>query len=506
MSVHDTRPRRGLLYVLTPLAAALILAGCASTRGLQPSGRALDADSLEAKRSLAAADLSPAQFPQRDWWTAFGDAQLNGLIDEALAGSPSLDAADARVRQAVAQAGLADAARKPTLGASAQYSGAHLPETLAPEPIGGKYLGADVLMLSFKYSPDLWGGKRARWQAALGQSRAAEVEAQAARLTLSSNIARSYVSLAQAFEAQDVAKAEKQRSDKLLGLGQQRVKAGLDNQLQIRNAQSASASADQQIQAAQQQIDAARNALAALLGKGPDRGLAIARPALLAGNAAGVPDVLPSELLGHRPDVVAARWRVEASSHGIKAAKADFYPTVNLSAIVGLATAHLSDLFTSQARLYQGGPAISMPIFDGGRLRNELAGSDADYDLAVANYNQSLVGALREVADAVQSSRSLDGQLASAQQARDAAQQAWQIASSRYRAGLGTQIDVLTAQRPLLQLDQQLTTLRAQRLAARIDLDRALGGGLQLSPPDPVAATVPDATSDNNAIAKAPTP
>ncbi|MBM7094053.1 TolC family protein, partial [Streptomyces sp. S12] len=98
-------------------------------------------------------------------------------------------------------------------------------------------------------------------------------EAQAARLTLSSNIARSYVSLAQSFEAQDVAKAEKLRSDKLLGLGQQRVKAGLDNQLQIRNAQSASASADQQIQAAQQQIDAARNALAALLGKGPDRGL-----------------------------------------------------------------------------------------------------------------------------------------------------------------------------------------------------------------------------------------
>lgn len=506
MSVNDTRPRRGLHYVLAPLAAALILAGCASTRGLQPSGRALDADSLQARRSLAANDLSAARFPQRDWWTGYGDAQLDALIAEALAGAPSLDAADARVRQAVAQAGLADAARKPTVGASAQYSGAHLPETLAPEPVGGKYLGADVLMLNFKYSPDLWGGKRARWQAALGQSRAAEVEAQAARLTLSSNIARSYVSLAQAFAAQDVAKDEQQRSQKLLALGQQRVKAGLDNQLQIRNAQSASASAEQQIQAAQQQIDAARNALAALLGKGPDRGLEIARPSLLAKSAVGVPAVLPSELLGHRPDVVAARWRVEASSHGIKAAKADFYPSVNLSAIVGLATGHLSDLFSSQARLYQGGPAISMPVFDGGRLRNELASSDAEYDLAVADYNQSLVGALREVADAVQSSRSLADQLVSAQQARDAAQQAWQIATTRYRAGLGTQIDVLTAQRPLLQLDQQLTALRAQRLAAQIDLDRALGGGLPLSSPDPVAATVPDASSDNNAIAKASTP
>ncbi|MEH6416978.1 efflux transporter outer membrane subunit [Pseudomonas sp. CGJS7] len=504
MSRPDTRPRRGLLYVLTPLAAALILAGCASTHGLQPAGRALDADSLKAQRSLA--DVSAAAFPRRDWWTALGDAQLNGLIDEALAGTPSLDAADARVRQAVAQAGLADAARKPTLGGTAQYSGVQLPETLAPGDIGGKYMGADVLMLSFKYSPDLWGGKRARWQAALGQTRAAEVEAQAARLTLSSNIARAYVSLAQSFEALDVAKAEKDRSERLLGLGQQRVKAGLDNQLQIRNAQSASASADQQIQSAQQQIDATRNALAALLGKGPDRGLDIARPTLLAAKGPAVPAVLPSELLGHRPDVVAARWRVEASSHGIKAAKADFYPTVNLSAIVGLATGHLSDLFSSDAALLQGGPAISMPIFDGGRLRSQLAESDAEYDLAVANYNQSLVGALREVADALQSSRSLDGQLASAQQARDAAQQAWQIASTRYRAGLGTQLDVLSAQRPLLQLDQQLAGLRAQRYAAQIDLDRALGGGLELASPDPVAATVPNASSNNTVIAKAPTP
>jgi len=507
MSRHDSRPRRGLPFVLAPLAAALILAGCASSRGLAPEGRALDPDTLVAQRSFADAALSEAAFPRADWWAAFGDAQLNALIDEALAGNPGLDAADARVRQAIAQAGLADAARKPTLGASAQYSGLQLPETVAPEPIGGKYSGVEVLSLSFKYSPDLWGGHRARWQAALGQARAAEVEAQAARLTLSSNLARNYVSLAQAFEAQDVAQAEKRRAEQLLALGRQRVKAGLDNQLQIRNAESASAAADQQIQSAQQQIDALRNALAALLGQGPDRGLAIARPAALSAQAPAVPTVLPSELLGHRPDVVAARWRVEAASHGIESAKAEFYPTVNLSAIAGLASGGLSDLFTRDALLIQGGPAISLPIFDGGRLRNQLAGRDADYDLAVANYNQSLVGALREVADALQAARSLDGQLASAQQARDAAQQAWQIASTRYRAGLGTQLDVLAAQRPLLQLDQQLAGLRAQRLAASIELDRALGGGLPVQAPDPVAPLSERADSSSiHAIAKAPTP
>jgi NodT family efflux transporter outer membrane factor (OMF) lipoprotein len=479
----------------TALAVALIVTGCASSRGLAPEGRPLEADSLQAQRSLSDVAVSDAAFPAQDWWTSLGDAQLNGLIDEALQGTPSLDAADARVRQAIAQAGLADAERKPTLGASAQYSGVQIPETIAPEPLGGSYQGVGLLSLSFKYTFDLWGGEKARWQAALGQQRAAEVDAQAARLTLSSNIARAYVALAQAFDANDVAKADHDRASRLLDLGRQRVAAGLDNQLQIRQAESAVASAQQQIQASEHEVETTRNAIAALLGKGPDRGRDITRPTVLTAATPQLPSVLPSELLGHRPDVVASRWRVEAAQHGIKASKAAFYPTINLSALAGVAAGNLGDLFSSDALLAQGGPAISLPIFDGGRLRNNLASSDATYDLAVANYNQSLVGALREVADAVHSARSLDAQIVSATQARDAAQAAWDIATSRYKAGLGTQLDVLAAQRPLLESDRQLTVLRAQRLAASIDLDRALGGGLVLP--------TPNSESD---IAKASTP
>lgn len=480
MELTSTGPRSGLKPVLSALAFAVLLAGCASSRGLAPEDRPLDADSLQAQRSLSGVAVSDAAFPRQDWWTSLGDAQLDALIAEALQGTPSLDAADARVRQAIAQAGLADAARKPTLGASAQYSGLQLPETVAPEPLGGSYQGVGLLSLNFKYTFDLWGGEKAKWQAALGQARAAEVDAQAARLTLSSGIARAYVALAQAFAANDVAKADHERATRLLELGRQRVAAGLDNQLQIRNAESAVASAEQQMQATEHEIETTRNALAALLGKGPDRGRDIVRPAVLSAATPTIPSVLPSELLGHRPDVVAARWRVEAAQRGIDASRAAFYPTINLSAMAGLAAGNVGDLFGSDALLLQGGPAISLPIFDGGRLRNQLANSDAGYDLAVASYNQALVGALREVADALHSARSLDGQIASATQARDAAQSAWDIATSRYRAGLGTQLDVLAAQRPLLELDRQLTVLRAQRLAASIDLDRALGGGLAL--------------------------
>jgi len=490
-------PRR--LHSPLALALTMLVAACASTHGLEPQGRLLDGDSLATSRSFAGA-RSDAGFPQQDWWKAFGDPQLDALIAEALAGTPSLEAADARVRQAIAQAGLAEAAGKPTLGATAQYSGVQIPETVAPAPIGGDYVGVTLVGLQFKYSPDIWGGQRARTQAALGQARAAEVEAQAARLSLSANIAHAYVSLAQAYEAADTAKADEDRASHLLELGRQRVKAGLDNQLQIRNAETAVASAQQQAEAARQQIDASRNALAALLGKGPDRGLDIARPSLLSASAPGVPAVVPSELLGHRPDVVAARWRVEAARHGIKASKAEFYPSVNLSALVGVAAGNLSDLFSSDALLAQGGPAVSLPIFDGGRLRNNLAKSDADYDLAVAAYNQSLVGALREVGDALQASRSLDAQLASAGRAQESAQAAWHLATARYKAGLGTQLDVLNAQRPLLQIDQQLAALRAQRLAAAIDLDRALGGGLAF------AAPPADVLQDTNDITRASTP
>ncbi len=467
------------------VALAVMLAGCASTHGLAPEGHLADANQLSAARSFGA--FSPADFPSKVWWTAFGDPQLDALVAQALNGTPTLDVADARLRQAIAQAGLADSARKPQVGVGAQYSGIRIPETVAPAPLGGAYTGVVLLNLQLKYDPDFWGVRRAKWQAALGQAHAAQVDAQAARVALASNVVSTYITLAQAFAAQDVAVADKDRASHLLSLAGQRVKAGLDSQLPVRQAEGGVASATQQVEAAQQHIAAARNALAALLGKGPDAGLAITRPTVLTAPAPGVPAVLPSELLGHRADVVAARWRVEAASQGIRASKAAFYPTVNLSGMLGLASGGLADLFSNKALLVQGGPAISLPIFDGGGLRNQLAKSDADSDLAVADYNQILVSALQQVADALQSARSLDAQIASVQRAQASANAAWQLAQIRYRAGLATQLDVLVAQQPLLQSEQQLAALHAQRLGATVDLDRALGGGLDLASPNPPA-------------------
>lgn len=485
MTIASNQPRRNRNRGQAPvlfLAAAMALAGCASTRGLAPASAPLDADSLATGRSLDA--QAAATFPSVEWWRAFQDPQLDALVDEALAGTPSLAAADARARQASAQAGLANAVRKPTLGASVRATGVQVPETLVEPPMGGDFNASTAVTLDFAYAPDLWGGQRAKYEAAVGEARAAAIDAQAARLALAANVASTYIALGAAFDALDAAEAEAARTGALAALEKQRVDAGIDNAGLLRQQQAAIASARQQAQAATQRIAALRNALAALLGAGPDRGLSIARPALdLA--APAVPDVLPSELLGHRPDVVAARWRVEAASRGIDNARAAFRPSVNLTALVGLAAPDLGDLFGSDALLAFGGPALSLPIFEGGALRAQLQDRNASYDLAVAAYDQALVGGLREVADAVQALRALDAQLASVDEARAAAAKAFEIASDRHRAGLGNRLDVLVVQQPLLQLDQQRASLRAQRLQAAVELDRALGGGLDFDAPPP---------------------
>ena len=481
-----------LSSALSAALAGLLLAGCASTHGLAPESAPRDPDTLTVAETFRGT-MTAATWPRQDWWTAFGDPQLDALMREALARSPSLDIADARVRKAGSDAGLADEARRAGMKASAQYSGAYLPESLVPEAFGGgKYLGVELIDVGFAYAPDLWGGKRARWESAVGKLHATEVDAQQARLLLSANIVRTYVALDQAYAAQALARRERERAQAALDLARKRVRAGLDNTQPMRLAESAVASANQQNDAAQQQIDALRNALATLAGQGPDRGLRIEAPHLSSAEAPALPSLLPSELLGHRPDVVAARWRVEAAARGIDEKKAEFYPSVNLTAMAGIATNKLSDLFDGKSAFATGGPAISLPIFNGKRLRAQLAGSNADYDVAVAQYEQTVLGALRDVADALQAARQLDAQIAAATQARDAVARAQGVAESRFRAGLATRIDVLNAQRPVIQYDQQLAALRAQRRNAAADLAVALGGGFAPDAPSSTSLSTPE--------------
>ena len=480
------------------LAGAALLAGCADMGGLAPHGAPRGPGSVAAARTLAG--VAPASWPAGDWWRRLGDTQLDALIREALRDSPDLAAAEARVRYAAAQAGTAAALRLPTLDANASFPTA-LSDEHFPRPVGA-YVSAKQINLAGGYDFDLWGGKRAAWEAALGRQRAAEVDAKAAELTLSTQVAQAYAELDYAFSAHDVARADLERAEKLLELTRQRVQAGIDSLAMQRQAESGLAGAEQTSAQAAQRIESARIRLAVLLGQGPDRGLAIERPRPLDAAELAVPENLPAELLGRRPDIVAARWRVEAARSEIDAAKAQFFPNVSLSAFIGLLSAHASDLFDAASRFSLATPAVSLPLFDGGRRRANLDGRDAEYDLAVAQYDRTLIAAFNEVAENLSQLRSLRAQLAAQEQSLASARQAWDLSMQRYRNGVGGYLETLILQQALHQAEDRLSAIQSRRIEASIGLVRALGGGFRAEGV-PFAAADLAATPENAAARRA---
>lgn len=460
------------------LLAALLATACANMSGLSTKASLEDANQLQAQQSIAGAHLSDAAWPATDWWKRFGDPQLDKLMDEALAGSPTLRIAEARARQALAFAQSAGAPLHPQVNANAAVTRERFPEHgLAPPPFAGAWASQAQLEASLDYELDLWGKNRAAYDAALGQAKAAEIDTYAARLALSVNIAQAYVQLQRAYLQLDVAEKALKEREQIYALTRQRFEAGIDSRLAVKQAESAVPAKREEIAQWQEAIGLARNQLAALTGQGPDRGLAIERPVAHGLNDIEIPSALPAELLGRRPDLVAQRWRVEAARKDIDVAKAQFYPNVNLTAFIGLQALGLPGFLQAANRTLGAGPAVTLPIFDGGRLRGNLAGRNAEYDIAVERYNQTLVDALRDVVDQLTSFRSLDTQRTEQRHALATAQEAYDLALLRYREGTGNYLEVLSAESQLLAQQSRDVDLTARGLALSINLARALGGG-----------------------------
>lgn len=482
MSSKTLRTRVSLVLL------AMSLAGCASYSGLNTQGVSLDAKNLKAGQSLNGIILSPAAWPKSDWWKSLGDPQLDDLIREALHDSPDMQIADARAHQASAAAYAADAARMPTLDASASVSRSRLARDKDPTGAGGSYSTVRSIGASFNYTFDLWGGQRATWEAALGQARAAEVDQQAAQLTLSADVARAYSNLGQAHIVHDLANDDLKRTRQMLDLSKRRLSSGIDSQYQYQQTESLEASSEATLIDAEKTLQSAKIALAVLLGKGPDRGNEIARPKVLQASAVALPSTLPAELLGRRPDLIAARWRVEAASKSIDAGKTRFYPNLNLSAAAGTESLLGDAMFGSASRFFNIMPTVSLPIFDGGRLRANLDARDADYDLAVAQYNKTLVKALGDVSDTISQLRDIGRQIGAQQHATDIAQDSYNTVVQRYGSGIGNYLDVLSIEQQLLQAQRQLANLNAEQIDLSIQLMQALGGGFQA---DTLAAATP---------------
>jgi NodT family efflux transporter outer membrane factor (OMF) lipoprotein len=461
------------------LGAGALVAGCASFAGLEHRAAPASPADLQAQTSLGGAPLAPASWPAADWWKRFGDAQLDALIDEGLRASPGIRLAQARVDRAAGLAQASGAALGPSATGSLDSTRQRFSENgIFPRPIAGGTFTTTQLGLNFAYDLDFWGKNRAAYDAALGRGKAAEADGFAARLVLASAVAAVYVNLARAFDQLDLARRTLAEREAIHKLTAQRVRAGFDSRLELKQVETSIPAARVRIAQLEEEIALARHQLAALLGAGPDRGLAIERPRLQAERVA-IPSVLPADLLGRRPDVVASRWRAQAAARDIASAKAEFYPNVNLAALVGVQSIYFSKLLSAGSAVPSLGVALRLPLFDAGRLRGELAARNADYDLAVEQYNQTLVDALREVVDQLASLRSVEAQRGELETALAAAEEAYSLAATRYDAGLGTLLQVIAAEMPVLEQRVAGAELQARALSLSINLARALGGGFE---------------------------
>lgn len=475
---HPLNLFRGTKAAMLILVWVFALGGCAQFPSMAELARLKPASAYEATTSLSGA---AGAWPAERWWQAYGDPQLDALIDEALRDSPNMAVASARLRRAEAFGQIAGAALLPQVSANASATEQKLsynyltPRSMTPE--GWNDYGRATL--DFNWEIDFWGKNRAGLAAATSQLEASRAELAQARLSIAAAVASNYADLAQLFAVRDTAARSVDIRSRTASLFSERFNNGLETRGSLSEAKARLAGAEGELLLIDEQIGLQRNRLAALLGAGPDRGGAILRPMVKLNSEFGFPAELAVNLLGRRPDVVAARLMVEAQLKRIDQKKSEFYPNINLSAFIGVQALGLNMLNKEGSSVGSIGPAISLPIFTGGRLRGELRGAVASYDEAVANYNRTVTQALQEVASTGLSQKALTAQLAKATTAVDAAGDAHRVACNRYEGGLANYLEVLYAEDGLLTSQRNLANLQSRAFSLNVAMKHALGGGYQ---------------------------
>jgi NodT family efflux transporter outer membrane factor (OMF) lipoprotein len=465
--------------VLTAAAAVFGLGACA---GVPDLGTAPGVEPASAFESSASFTAPAAEWPAQEWWKVYNDPQLSALIEEALQGTPTLAQAQARVRKAASTAAESKSALWPHLEIDAKTGEIKqsLNQGFPPEfsqylPRG--YNSEGYLALRLDYEFDFWGKNRSSVAAAVSETRAAQAEAAEARLALSTGIASAYADLARLYAEYDVTARSVAVKEETMDLVSRRVDNGLDTRADLEQAVAGPPSERAQLAALDEQIAQSRNGIAALMGAGPDRGSSIPRPAAATLKSFGLPPQLAAALIGRRPDLIAARWRAEAAANRIGVARAAFYPNINLSAYIGQQALFANLLWRGSSQIGGVEPALTLPIFEAGRLRAEYRGARADYEDAVASYDETLVQALREVADAAVSERALSSRLMQSRAALAANEEAYRLTRMRYQGGLSNYQSVLLAEDAVLQSRLIVADLDARAFTLDVQLVQALGGG-----------------------------
>lgn len=455
---------------LTPLIAALLLAGCASTATFTPTAApAAPAAFKEAEGHWTTAEPAEAQ-PRGRWWAVFADPVLDDLVARAELNNTGIQLAAARLAQARALLRSADADRLPQVGVSAGASRGNLATPGGATPATVLSAGA-----SASWEPDLFGRLAKASTAAALDARASEALAQSTTLLVQSDVAQTYFVL-RALDAERALVRETVNAYRdTLRLTERRYQAGDVAELDLARVQTEVAATESQALALDRQRAQLEHALAVLLGETPS-GFTLAE-AEWRGALPNVPPGIPSTVLTRRPDVSAAQSAMLAAQTRVGVARAAWFPDLALTANGGFASSDLGDLFKWSARAWGVGALLSLPVFDGGRREAGVQSANAAWDAAAASYREQVLVAFRDVEDQLAALRLLDRQANAQTQAVDAAARATVLSNSRYRNGLVSQLEFLDARRSELSNRRQALQVRAAQYQATVGLIRALGGG-----------------------------
>ncbi len=445
-----------------PALMALALAGCA-IRG-EPS-------KLEMPMPPAWNEAeSGGQLPAAAWWRDFGSSELERLVAQALEGSPDLRIAAERIRQAEAAVSASGASLFPSLNLSGSSGRTHA------DPPGAPRSSSDSsrVSLGISYEIDLWGRIDAGQRAAMASLEGSRYDLETARLTLVTGVANTYFQALALRARLEIARENLALAERLLRIVDVRYRNGATSALDLSRQKTAVLTQRAALQPLEVQERQTLNALAVLIGRVP-QGMQIEGGDL---QALAVPHFgagLPSELLARRPDLASAEAQLVAADANLDAARAALLPSLNLSASGGLASASLLSL-ADATRTLSLTAAVMQVIFDGGRLRSQVASSDSQRRASLENYRKTILTALKEVEDALSNGVRYREQEAAQLAIRDEARRSLAMSELRYREGVDDLSAVLDAQRTLFSAQDQLAQLRLSRLAAALDLVKVVGG------------------------------
>lgn len=462
------------LYVV---ACAALLGGCVTPPSEVPTQIPVD----EASLGLSGATLRPIA---DGWWHAFHDPQLDRLVERAIDGSPLLDVALARLREADARIGAARGPLYPRVTLDGAEQRSRLSENdIIPPPYGGRWIWRGDVAMNLSWDLDFWGRQASLVRQASANAEAADLDQDTARLVLAGALSRSYMRLDHAYRDLDLAQEMLKLRETEERLVRRRLDAGLDTRIDLRRAQGAVPLARVKVSEAQSEIERAVHGLAALTGQGAASYGEFVRPTLSLENAPSLPASLPANLLARRPDVIAARWRIEASDARRLAARAAFYPDVNLTAFAGFGAIGLDNLLVGDSLQVGLGPRFHLPLFDARRLKAEYREANAEVDAAVSQYNATVLYAVQQVADQLTALQAAEREQVDEQLALEHAQAVQRIAAGRQRAGLGTRLDVLEAEAKVIDAHRQVLDRREALSQARVALLLSLGGSFDPDAP-----------------------